>query len=210
MKPAPLLLLGGGEHAAVVRDAAETSPNQFQVIGVAAPGSVVPALTDLPHFATDEEGLSQTAGIYTVIAIGALRSREIRRRLCEAYTTAGAKWATVIHAGAFLSPRSSVGEGTVVMAGAVINPGARIGNHCIINSNAVIEHDVEIGDFATVGPGAVVGGRASIGDNAYLGLGSLVRDHLDIGPGATVGMGSVVIAPVAGDTTVYGNPAKPQ
>ena len=210
MKPTPLLLLGGGEHATVVRDAAETDPDRWEFVGVADPGTIAPTLSGLPLFSTEEEGLSRASNAHAVIAIGALGSQAIRRRLCEAYTKAGTSWATIIHAGATISKNATIGEGTVVLAGAVINPGARVGNHCIINSNAVVEHDVEIGDFANIGPGAVIGGKATIGADAYLGLGSLVRDHLAIGPAAVIGMGSVVTAPVSGGTTVFGNPARPQ
>ena len=108
-----------------------------------------------------------------------------------------ARWATVVHATAWVSPSATLEPGPSSWQ-AGVNAGARVGRHAIVNSGAVVEHDVLVGAFAHVGPGAVIGGGARIGEDAFVGLGARVRDHIGVGDGAVVGMGAVVVDDVPG------------
>jgi sugar O-acyltransferase (sialic acid O-acetyltransferase NeuD family) len=218
----PLVVVGGGEHAAVVVDAARSRPDAWRLVGFTDPmppaGSTgrlgIEHLGDDSVLADGAQRLTRhdtsdgdDARPWLVLGFGA--PADARRRAAEGAAET-AEWATVVHAAAWVSPAASLGPGTVVLAGAIINAGASVGAHVIVNTRAVVEHDVVVGDFAHLAPGALIGGGARVGEAAFIGLGALVRDHVSIGRGAVVAMGSVVIDAVADDTTVMGAPAQPR
>jgi sugar O-acyltransferase (sialic acid O-acetyltransferase NeuD family) len=208
----PLVIIGGGEHARVVADAARSRPDAWRVIGYTdqAPSPGTGEALGADFLGDDAAMGDRLAGMppderpWVVLGVGDL---DLRRRLSGALGP-GARWATVLHASAAVSPDARIGAGSVVMAGAVVNPGARIGEQVIVNTRAVVEHDVEVGDFAHVAPGAVLGGGVVIGHGAFVGLGALVRDHVTVGDSALVGMGSVVVKDVASGAVVMGSPAR--
>jgi sugar O-acyltransferase (sialic acid O-acetyltransferase NeuD family) len=215
----PLLLIGGGEHAGVVVEAAATHPGRWRVVGYTDPRPDLGPLasTGAPCLGDDVTGL---AGAGTappddrpalVLAVGGVGDAGARRRV--AHTVEGlapwARWATVVHSAAWVSPSAELSDGTVVLAGAIVNAGASVGPHGIVNTRAVVEHDVRIGAFVHLGPGAIVGGGARIGSDVTVGMGALIRDHITVGDGATIGMGAVVVADVPPGVTVVGSPARP-
>ena len=59
-----------------------------------------------------------------------------------------------------------------------------------------------------IGAGSIIGAEARIKDGAFIGSGATIVGGVTIGEGARVGAGSVVIADVAKNETVFGNPAK--
>jgi acetyltransferase EpsM len=210
VKPSSLVLVGGGEHARVVLDAARSRPDAFVVLGYADLREQR-ALADLgvAWLGTDDAALSRRSDdTQYVLAIGSLGASEKRVRAIGSYVAAGAAFATVVHSSGIVAPTASLAPGAVVMAGAIINPGASVGAHAVVNTGAVIEHDVVLGDFVQVSPRAVLGGGVHVGDGAFIGLGACIRDHIRIGGDATVGMGAVVLRDVAHGSTVGGVPAR--
>jgi acetyltransferase EpsM len=219
-EPASLIVIGGGEHARVVIEAARTRPDQWTISGYVDPVPVerTTRLTGAPHLGDDRaidaalaEG-SVDDRPWVVLGVGGAGSPGLRQRLVERLDARAAtpvRWATIVHSGAWVSPTARLGPGTVVLAGAIVNSGAAIGAHAIVNTAAVVEHDVVIGDFTHVAPAAVVGGGASLGRDGFVGLGARIRDHVTIGDGATIGMAAAVVDDVAAGVTVVGSPAKP-
>ena len=214
MTPRPLILIGGGEHARVVADAAVSS-GEWEVVAVADPSPAADALAQRLGVArlADDDGLRQRLAStdpesrpWLLVAVGAVVDGRVRQQVAGRFEQE--RWASVVHATAWVSPSAMIEAGTVVMAGAVVNAGARVGAHAIVNTGAVVEHDVVVGAFTRVGPGATIGGATVIGADVLLGLGAAVRDHIAVGDGATVGMGAVVTSDVAAGDTVAGVPAR--
>jgi acetyltransferase EpsM len=214
MTPRPLILIGGGEHACVVADAA-SSTGQWEIVAVVDPAPAAEALTIRLQVVrlADDDALRERLGSsdsptrpWLVVAVGAVVDGRLRQQVAGRYDQE--RWASVVHATAWVSPSAVIEPGAVVMAGAVVNAGARVGAHAIINTGAIVEHDVVVGAFTRVGPGATIGGGTIIGDDVLLGLGAAVRDHIMVGDGATVGMGAVVTSAVAPGDTVAGVPAR--
>lgn len=219
--PRPLVIVGGGEHARVVADAARSRTGQWRVIGytdaagsAAGDGEVGDGEVrddTLEHLGDDRRfaaTLSATApGERPALVLGFGGAPAGRTRAVSAYG-ADATWAAVVHETAWVSPSATIGRGAVVLAGAVVNAGARIGDHAIVNSRAVVEHDVTVGLGSHIGPGAVIGGGTTVGRETVVGLGAAIRDHIAIGDRVVVGMGAVVVADVSDDTTVLGIPAR--
>lgn len=193
-----LVILGDGEHAAVVADAARSGETPWEVEGF------IPESAEATSFRRLAAAPAQDRPAL-VIGFGA---PPMRRAAAVSRFDESVVWATIIHRTAWVSPTAEVGPGAVVLAGAVVNAGARVGRHAIVNTGAIVEHDVRLGDFVHVGPGATLGGGATVGDYARVGLGAAVRDHVSLGAGVTVGMGAVVVADVPTGATVVGNPAR--
>lgn len=216
MTPRPLVILGGGEHARVVAEAAVAS-GTWRPTGYTAPE---PATADRPPRAVDGAPLPWlgTDAAYARAAADLLPDERpwlvlgfggppAARRAAVAALEPG-RWAAVVHSAAWVSPSATIGAGAVVLGGAVVNAGADIGDHAIVNSGAVVEHDVRIGRHAHVAPGATIGGGTMVGEDAFIGLGAVIRDHVRVGDRATVAMGAVVVGDVAADADVRGVPAR--
>ncbi len=193
-----LVIVGGGEHARVVIEAAAAAG--WEAIGYTDPDPRTSSAMPVPYLGTDDELRRLHAGLAgddrPSLALGFGGRAERRRRAVESLGT-DAAWATVIHPTAWVSPSATLQPGCVVLAGAVVNAGANLAEHVIVNSRAVVEHDVAVGAFTHVAPGATVGGGTRLGEDVFIGLGAAVRDHIAIGRGAVVGMGAVATGDVA-------------
>ena len=211
----PLIVIGGGEHARVIVDAARTRPDLWTVAGFVDGDECQETVRrlGLNRLGADREARDLVERFPEgrfVIGVGAISRPEIREQIALRFAQAGARWATVIHRDATVSGTATLGEGTVVLAQAVVNTGACLGEHCVVNTSAVVEHDVQVADFGHVAPSAAIGGGATIGRSSYCGLGSRVRDHVRVGDRVVIGMGAVVIGDVDSGTEVFGVPAKPR
>ena len=204
-----LIVIGGGEHARVVMEAASSDPAQWNVLGFVAPSHCQETVErlHLPRLGGDEN-LVKYPNAALILGIGSVGVNTLRQEVVARLSVAHNRWAVVIHPRASISPSAKIDRGSVVLPGAVVNTGARIGSHSIINSNACIEHDATLGSFVHAAPGSIVAGGASIGDGCYLGMGSLVRDHISIGRSCLVGMGAVVTKNSRSKSLLIGVPAK--
>lgn len=212
MKRSPLIVIGSGEHAGVVIDAARANGDRFNLLGFLDHPSrrVESARLGLPYLGTDDDAARWAGQSSFILGIGQLRGGGRRRSIVDRLTkSTRGWWATVIHPAAVISPRAWIERGAVVLAGAVVQTDAAVGAHSIVNTRAVVEHDAVLGQFSLLGPAAVLGGAVVVGDEAFIGMGAIVRDHLEVGTGATIGMGSVVTRSVPARVTVAGNPARP-
>lgn len=215
----PLLLIGGGEHAGVVAEAAATGAGRWRIVGFTDPRPDLGPLasTGATHLGDDSTVLarfdpgSPDDRPALVLAVGGIGDPGVRRRVAQRIEglASWTCWAVVVHGTAWVSPSAELSDGTVVLAGAIVNASATVGAHGIVNSRAVVEHDVRIGAFVHLGPGAIVGGGARVGSDVMVGMGALIRDHITVGDGATIGMGAVVVADVPPGVTVVGSPARP-
>jgi len=181
-----LAILGAGQHAKVVADAALCSPSITGVV-----------------FYSDGEGEDLVAGntqdlmldhhkyIGVVVGIG---NNEIREAKYKELQVAKVPFATVIHPSAIVSASASIGEGAVVLAGVVVNSGAKITANCIINTGCIVEHDCLLNESVHLSPGVVLGGGVVIGWLCWIGIGVLVKNGICLASDVVVGVGGVVIA----------------
>lgn len=211
--PTSVVVLGGGEHARVVIDIARSRPDVWTVVGFVDPRPCPETQRlGVPWLGDDEEAERRLRGMGAadfVLGIGRVDRSSPRLTIAGRYDVRSVRWATLVHARAWVSAAATLGPGVVVSAAAVVNTGAVVGRHTVVNTGAVIEHDVVLGDDVHAGPAAVVGGGAVVGDGSILGLGCRVRDHVRIGRDAFLAMGCVVVGDVPDGKTVMGIPARP-
>jgi acetyltransferase EpsM len=208
-----LVLVGGGEHARVVIEAALSRPDLWEVRGFVDP--------ELCERTTECLGVRRIGGddmiggllkedpyLRFVLGVGSVGNSPRRRQIVQRLNGLGVTWASVIHANASISASARIGRGVVMLAGSVVNACADLGDHAVVNTGAIVEHDVSIGEFSQVAPRACVGGGASLGADCYIGLGACIRDHISVGAGAVIAMGAVVVANVEAGSLMLGVPAR--
>lgn len=201
--PRFLALIGGGEHARVVAEAASLAG--WTIAGVI---DEKPAEGFAHHLGRDADIprlRQEMPDLQFIMAFG-----HLARRRALALTLGELPWAVIVHPTAVVSATARLEGGVFIGAQAVVQTGAFIGPHAIINTAAVVEHDVVVGACTHLGPGAVVGGGARIGDETHIGLNASIRDHISIGDQVTVGMGAAVVGDVTDGLTVCGVPARPR
>lgn len=208
-----LIIVGGGEHGRVVIEAARSCPDRWSILGYVSREHCekTSRALNVSHLGDDHEGarLAYESDLRKlVLGLGGNRVDTVRQKIVNQYKMDPSKWATIVHAEAWVSPTVRLGRGVVLLAKSFINANAQLGDHCVINSAAVIEHDVVLEDFVQVGPAVAIGGGTFVGPGSFLGLGCRIRDHIRIGKNVTVGMGAVVINSISDGQVVVGNPAK--
>ena len=200
-----LILIGAGGHARSCIDVIEQQ-GHFQIAGlVGLPEqqhtqhlgyAVIGADTDLPALAKIYQ--------YALIAIGQIKTAELRMRLYQYVTQLGLQLPIIIAPTAHVSRHATLGAGTIVMHGAIVNAGANLGNNCIINSRALLEHDTSVEDHCHISTGAILNGDVMVGTGSFVGSGSVVREGVSIGHGCLVGMGLSVRHNLAGESRFLG------
>jgi sugar O-acyltransferase (sialic acid O-acetyltransferase NeuD family) len=201
-----LAVLGAGGHGHVVADTALAAgwnavalfDDQWPRIAPAGPWPVEGDVGHLIRRLPDFDGV--------IVAIGHCASRWA---LHEQLRAAGARFATVVHPGAQVSPHALVGAGSVLMAGTVLQFGARIGDGVIVNTGATVDHDCIIEDGVHLCPGTHLGGRVHVGRLCWVGIGSSIRQGIRIGVSVTIGAGAAVVDDLPDGVTAVGVPARP-
>jgi sugar O-acyltransferase (sialic acid O-acetyltransferase NeuD family) len=154
------------------------------------------------------EALEQYPEALVLAVPGSPTSYPARRQVIDALGLPPARFATVVHSGAHVSPTARLGHNVLVMAGVVVTSNAVVGNHVCLLPNSVIHHDVDIGDYTLVGSNVTIAGGVKIGENCYISSASSFKNGLRIGARTLVGLGSTVTGDLPVDSRVAGNPAR--
>jgi sugar O-acyltransferase (sialic acid O-acetyltransferase NeuD family) len=203
MASTPILLVGAGGHAVSCIDVIEQQ-GEFTVAGLIGSGSEVGStVLGYPVIGTDEELPSLVARYgAALIAVGQIRTSELRIRLFELLVRLGSQTPTIVSPRAYVSRHAKLGAGTIVMHGALVNAAASIGRNCIVNSNALIEHHATIADHCHISTATVVNGEVAIGAGTFVGSNSEIRQGVRIGDRCVIGMGQRVLTDCAAGTTL--------
>jgi acetyltransferase EpsM len=197
-----LIIVGGGEQAKVVYDAAK---DVYNILGYIDKD---PTNVNIKYLGADKVIHSLIEKYPLVKLIWGIGSNKLREKLYNIYKLDDSRYTTIIHSSSQISDSAILEPGVFVAAGAIIQPSVIIKKHSIVNTGSIIEHDCEIGAYAHIAPGVVIGGGCSVGTKAFIGLGSSVKDHVSIGADTIVGAGSVVINSVKEKQIVAGVPVK--
>ena len=207
MSPQGIVVMGTGGHASVVIDLARCAG--LDVLGCFGPQP--------PDFSTSycrylgNDSVLDTLdrhNIAVAIGAGSIALPALRRRLFEAVLERGFIMPALTHPRAVVAGSANIASAVQILAGAVIQPFATLGHNVLINTAAVIEHHARIEDHVHVSSGAVVCGTVTVGAASHIGANATVRQSLAIGAGTIIGAGAVVVANVAANQVLKGNPAR--
>ena len=205
----PVIILGAGGHARVVRDMLETLG--AATLGHIGPVQFAPGTYDqaAPYLGTDEVLLSRDPNAIALAnGIGSTAPGGIRATVFEQYLKAGFTFPSLAHPRAIVSSRVTLHEGVQVMAGAIIQSGAVIGANTLINTGAIVDHDCRIGNHVHIAPGVTLSGDITIGNDVHLGTGTCVRNGVTIVDGCLIGVGAVVVGDIEEPGVYHGVPAR--
>ncbi len=199
-----LLVVGAGGHALSCIDVIREEGRYIiaGLIGLSEElGKVIGGVTVV---GTDSDlgwsgGLTARAAL---VAVGQLRTPELRIRLFDHLSSLGYFLPDIISPLAHVSSTSVIGTGAIIMHGANVNAGAQVGANCIINTRALLEHGVIVGNHCHISTAAVVNGDVVIGEGSFVGSGAVIREGIRIGRHCVIGMGALVRHDVP-DGTIY-------
>jgi acetyltransferase EpsM len=195
-----ILLYGASGHAKVICEILEAQHRSPYALVDDNPN--VTSLLEYPVFNTLQQANIATDDQF-IISIGNNRIRKtVAAKLHPIQFT------TAIHPTAFISKRSTVGNGTVVMANVSVNVHSQIGEHVILNTNCSVDHDCVIDNFAHISPNAALAGNVQVGEGTQIGIGASVIQNIRIGKWVMVGAGAVIIKDVPDYAVVVGNPGR--
>jgi sugar O-acyltransferase (sialic acid O-acetyltransferase NeuD family) len=173
-----LILIGGGGHCRSCIDVIEQQ-GKFRIVGIL--DNHLTSGTNVLSYKVvgndgDIEGYNKktTGGGYFMIAIGQIKSAEMRIAIFDRLKSLGPRMATIVSPLANVSKYADIGEGTIVMHHALVNANAKIGKNCIINSKALVEHDAIVADHCHISTAAVVNGGVKIGEGSFVGSNSVI------------------------------------
>lgn len=196
-QPTEVLIVGAGGLGREARDAMETS-TRHRFAGFLDDDRSLPDVVG----SLDDEAAIGTHGLIIAIGDPAVRLSVLAR------LGAGARFVTVVHSSAVVSPSASIGAGCLVSALSYVGPRARIGNHVLVNVHAEVGHDSVIGDFATLSPMAVTNGAVRLGEGVFMGTQASVGVGVSVGRWSKVASGARVDGDVGEGFLVAGNPAR--
>jgi len=199
-----LMILGGGPHAQEMADIAQqinhVAPT-WKLLGFCVPKA-------------QAERVGQRLGcgyavLGTYAAIGDYPDAFLALEYnCGFLDVSCARIISLVAPTAFVASTARIGRGCVVYPHSFVGHNAILGDRVFVLGGSVINHDDVLEDDVTVASQVSLAGAVHVESGCYLGQACTVRQQLRIGRGSLIGMGSVVIADVAPNSVMVGNPAR--
>ena len=138
----------------------------------------------------------------------ALGTPQDRKNIALALKSRGAKFISLIHPLARVSPTAQIGEGVVVYPFAMINTGVRVGECCLFNAYSGCGHDAVVGAYSVLAPSAGVLGYAQTGECCFLSTHAMLAPKKKLGDGGVIAANSAALRNAPNDALVMGVPGK--
>ncbi|QBJ61963.1 NeuD/PglB/VioB family sugar acetyltransferase [Pseudoalteromonas sp. DL-6] len=205
MKNKPLVMIGGGGHAAALLEILLLQGRD--VIAVVAPEITAgkELFKGIKHFKNDNAILDFSPNeVELVNGIGAMPYSGLRTKIHLEFKSKFYQFATVIANSAHVSTNAAIAQGAQVLTNATICIGSKIGFGTIINTSASIDHDCEIAAFCHIAPGVVMSGQVHVKESVHIGTGAKVINSIQIGKNTIIGVGANVLKTLPDSAIVYG------
>ena len=182
--------------------------DKFKCIGFISDDKTMIGLRKFGLEIFDREALRRFSKADVLAVPGSPESFLKRKMIIEGLNVEPARYATVIHPGAFVSANAQLGKNVLIMAGVVITSNAIIEDNVCILPNAVIHHDTVIGKDTLVGANTTIAGNVQIGSNCYIGASASIKNGVSVGERCLIGMGANIIGNCQPESKMVGNPAR--
>ncbi|KAA1162036.1 pilus assembly protein [Pseudoalteromonas fuliginea] len=205
MKNKPLLIIGGGGHAAALAEI--LLKQNKKIVGVVAPEliAVGNVFDGIELFHNDDDILKfNPQDVLLVNGIGSMPFKLLREAIYNRFKKLGYEFATVIADSAIVSDYSVIGCGVQVMNNCVVNCGAAVRDNTIINTSSSIDHDCIIGAHCHLAPGSTLSGQVVVENNVHIATGSNVINNITIGRNSIIGVGANITKSIPANSIVYG------
>lgn len=133
----------------------------------------------------------------------AIASMQHRRFLVDKYESAGARFLTVIHCGAYVSDSAIIGEGSIIGPNATIGPNVKIGKYTLINSRCSLGHDTIVGDYNVISPNVCLSGFTEVGNENLFGINSATLPGIKVGDRNKISAGMILDQNVENDSVIF-------
>ena len=131
-----------------------------------------------------------------------------RKYFAEMMEKKGAKFISIICAGAYVNPTATIGEGSFVSGWTCVSDNVVLGKHTIVHVFCDLGHDVKVGNYSSIEAYSFLGGYAEVGEESVMHVRSTLIRHKKIGNQVHVGSSSVVMRNINDGLHVFGNPAQ--
>lgn len=135
-------------------------------------------------------------------------SPAIRYSLAERLASRGAKFITLVHPNAYISPQARIGTGCIVSPFASVGTNAQLEDHILLVMYASVAHDCIIGSYCSLSPYSAAAGGVVVGPKVFFGSCAVVTPMRRIGQESKIAAGAVVYRDVPEQSLATGNPAK--
>ena len=139
-----------------------------------------------------------------IIGIG---KPELRRDVFQFFKAQGAKFFTLCHPEASISPTAQIGEGNIFQVGCTVFCDSILGNANYLNGAVNISHDVYIGDFNFLGPFTIMLGCSKLGNTNTIAARCTILSKSKIGNNNIIAPSSVIYKGCGNNARMIGNPA---
>jgi sugar O-acyltransferase (sialic acid O-acetyltransferase NeuD family) len=133
---------------------------------------------------------------------------EIRFQLAARLSRRGAKFFTLVHPRAHVSPSAKLAAGCIISPLATVGSHAVVGEHVLLVAYACIGHDCTIGAYSSFSPYSIATGGSKIGSRVFLGSHSVVTPMGEVGDQCKIASGAIAYRTVPARHFAFGNPAK--
>ncbi|MGY8836795.1 MAG: acetyltransferase [Enterobacterales bacterium] len=205
MKNKPLVMIGGGGHAATLLEILLLQGRD--IIAVVAPEITAgqELFKDIKHFKNDHAILNfSPEEVELINGIGAMPYSGLRTKIHIEFKSKFYEFATVIASSANVSAYATIAQGAQVLSNATICIGSKIGFGTIVNTSASIDHDCEIDAFCHIAPGVIMSGQVYVKKSVHIGTGAKIINGIQIGKNTIIGVGANISKTLPDSAIVYG------
>jgi len=212
----PVIIIGGEGNGGVVAACIDDNRNRFEINDYKVYGfindflkegdningyPVLGTTEDIDKYLSDEK-------FYFMYAIHPIGRGKKREEIFNKMNIPASRFATVIHATAFVPSTVIVHPGVLIMANSYIGPATEIGANSLIKASCLIGHNNVIGNLSTFSAGCIVSSYVKIGKCSDVAFGARVMEKVTMGDYSTVGAASLVLKDVGDNEIHVGSPAK--
>lgn len=126
-----------------------------------------------------------------------------RNKIVDKLLSEGARFTSVIHPNAYISPTCSLGTGVVIGPNANVGPNVSVGNFNLLNARCSLGHDTQIGDYNFISANVCFSGFTVVGDNNLFGINAATIPGIKIGDHNKIAAGMVLNKDVGDNEVVF-------